>query len=73
MSSMISITNQPKQDILVSNLKPVSMRKYKAIRDSKYSPHSSWAVWRHVNSWDRPKANMGDLSVFEESEDLSFE
>jgi len=49
---------------------PISSTKYESIRSSEYSPHSSWALWQLTEPHEKPKARMGDMSVFEESSEL---
>ena len=39
----------------------ITTEKFKFIKE-KYGLHASWAVWAHAG--DRPKSNMGDLSIF---------
>lgn len=48
----------------------LSRAEYEAIRDSEYSPHASWAIWRLSSPHEKVKAHMGDMSVFDESDNL---
>ena len=45
---------------------------YEAIRDSEYSPHASWAMWRFAISNEKAKAYMGDMSIFEKEDNELF-
>ena len=44
----------------------LSRAQYEAIRNSKYSPHASWAMWRLSSPQEKAKAHMGDMSIFDE-------
>ena len=48
----------------------ISQEKYDAIKSSPYSPHASWTVWQAIEEYEKPKARMGDLSVFKDSPKL---
>lgn len=49
---------------------PITELQYKSIKDSVYSPHSSWAIWSLISQGEKPKTRMGDMSVFRESPQL---
>jgi len=52
-------------------MKKLSLEKYNILK-SKYGLHASWAIW--ADETDRPKSNMGDLSIFDDNlilEDLN--
>ncbi len=49
--------------------KGLSRTKYESIRDSEYSPHASWAMWRLSGPEEKAKAHMGDMSIFDEDAD----
>lgn len=46
---------------------PITESQFISIKDSAYSPHSSWAIWSLIGKGEKPKARMGDMSVFKES------
>ena len=43
-------------------------KRYNFIKD-KYSLHASWAIW--AKQGEKPKSNMGDLSIFDNDNILS--
>lgn len=48
---------------------PISSEKYQFIQD-KWGQYASWAIWREISPYNKPKARIGDLSIFEASPEL---
>lgn len=53
----------------VSQQNLIDQAKFKSIR-KKYGKYSSWAIW--AEEGDKPKSNIGDLSIFDLEKDNSF-
>ena len=47
----------------------ITSQKFVELRD-KYGLHASWAIW--AEETDRPKSNMGDLTIFEDAATLEL-